>query len=169
MSYQLDRIKSALSSTVLKLRSDIEKTHKAGKIPADYSLGFTNGLIFAEHHINFRPGDPKFYNRTTSIGSLPKPVVLQTEKFSKVQGASEINESLRDSIIIAVRNLDAKDTVSFLNLQMAIKKLDEFEKQMSEMESELNKAGQGESDSVADESANGQDGSSPSPANTTKE
>jgi hypothetical protein len=73
------RIQVALWQTVSKLRKDIEELHAKELEPADYSIGFTNGLIFAEHKISERKGKPKFYTQRTSIGALPKPVHLVTD------------------------------------------------------------------------------------------
>ncbi len=125
---RMDRVKYALGSTVSRLREQIETSHKNGKIPADYSLGFCNAMIFAHHHVNMIPGEPKFYDRTTSIGTLPKPTVLKPN--SPIHGADEIYESLRDSVILAARNGDAKE---------AIKKMDDFVEQMASMEAEPTK------------------------------
>ena len=70
----MDGIENVLNKT----KQDVEKSHANGKIPADYSLGFLNALVFCDHHLNLRQGDPVFYERTTSVGSLPKPVVLNS-------------------------------------------------------------------------------------------
>ncbi len=40
---RFQEIKTALASTIDKLSASIESSHKKGKIPADYSLGFANG------------------------------------------------------------------------------------------------------------------------------
>lgn len=121
------RVKDALRSTVDKLRSQIEESHKNGKIPQDYSLGFCNALIFAEHHINMRAGDPKFYDRTTSIGSLPKPVALKSDQAIEEDGiyqslidtivlnayrlkeAAKAGEDIADSLAVLILALDQKD------------------------------------------------------------
>lgn len=74
---RMDRVREELQATVSKLSSSIEKSHSEGKIPADYSLGFANGVIFFEHMLSQREGGPKFFDRTTSIGALPIPIALR--------------------------------------------------------------------------------------------
>lgn len=99
---RMERVKDALTSTLNKLRDQIETSHKNGKIPADYSLGFTNGLIFIDHHINMREGSPKFYDRTTSIGTLPKPVALRSGDSVKDE---QTYQFLVDSTILRARQV----------------------------------------------------------------
>lgn len=133
---RMERIKDAIASTVAKLRSEVEASHKKGRIPADYSLGFANGIIFCDHHINMRSGEPKFYDRTTSIGSLPKPVVLKTDKYGDMQGADEIFESLRDKVILDARNCIASDGgidgLSFEKLKISVQQMDKFIEDLEE-------------------------------------
>lgn len=75
---RMDRIKEKLASTIQELSNNIETSQKNERIPADYSLGFANGVIFFEHMLNMRPGTPKYFTRTTSIGKLPVPLALIT-------------------------------------------------------------------------------------------
>jgi len=121
------QVKTALASTVTKARSDVERSYRKNKIPADYSLGFVNALIFYEHHVNGHVGQPKFYDRTTAIGALPKPVVLRTERFPNIMGADEMCEQHRDAVILAVRNGDQ------VGARIALKNLDKFMFQMEEI------------------------------------
>jgi hypothetical protein len=104
MKNKLDHVRKALSDTVKKARGDIENSHRLNRVPADYSLGFTNGLIFCDHHINQRFGDPKFYDRTTSIGYLPKPVVLVNKDDNRM-GAADIRQFLEADVLIQARGL----------------------------------------------------------------
>lgn len=62
------------------MSKSIEDSHKKGKIPADYSIGFANGLIFVEHQLSGRDGGPTFFDRISSIGTLPMPIALRTPK-----------------------------------------------------------------------------------------
>lgn len=127
------RVRNALSSTVSKLRDDIESSHKAGKIPADYSLGFTNALIFFEHQLNMKPGKPKFYDRTGPvIGSLPKPVVLKSDG---LLGKEEIFESLRDRIMLEARRM-SQGGDGLQSLITAFEQYDGFLDNLSEIETE---------------------------------
>lgn len=128
MSGRMNRIKESLASKVSELSEQIESSHKAGKIPADYSLGFTNGLIFVDHLINMREGKPKFFERTTSIGTLPKPVTLNSGNALKDE---MIFQSLQDAIILAARNvIESGDT---RELESAIKTMDNFVNDQLEM------------------------------------
>src|ERR1019366_9512713 len=72
LHYQKMRV--VLNGTLKKLTDKIEASYRAHKIPADYSLGFVNGLIFVAHQLSGKGGAPQFYNRKTSIGDIPKPV-----------------------------------------------------------------------------------------------
>lgn len=74
-------VRIAISATVQKLRGEIKAIHAKGNFPPDYSLGFANGLIFAEHKVCGYTGNPSFYNRTTSVGKLPKPIALDPADF----------------------------------------------------------------------------------------
>jgi hypothetical protein len=128
---RMERIKSALTSTVAELRSNIEKSHASGKIPSDYSLGFANSAIFFEHRLMMREGQPKLYSRTTSIGVMPVPTALNP-KWGNLQGAEEIYENLRDSVILAARNFlsvenSADDAnAEYLALEASVEKMDKF-------------------------------------------
>ncbi len=124
------RVKDALTSTLNKLREEIEASHANGKIPADYSLGFTNGLIFCDHHFQMRDGKPKFYDRTTSIGSLPKPMTLKDGKYKDLMGADAIFEEHRDRVILAARNVFDKG-YGLEPLQIAIDEMDSLVDQLS--------------------------------------
>lgn len=88
----IPRLKEELTKLILKLSSAIQKSHSEGKIPADYSLGFANGLILFEHKLNQRDGGPTFFDRTTSIGALPMPVALRTpgEVEKEFNGVAEV-------------------------------------------------------------------------------
>ena len=77
------RVRMFLDQAILKLESKIKASYEAKKIPADYSLGFINGLLYVQHQLNGGNGPPKFYNRETSIGTLPMPVALRTAEEMK--------------------------------------------------------------------------------------
>lgn len=163
----MQRVKDALASALTKLREDIEASHAAGKIPADYSLGFTNAAIFFDHRINMRPGDPKFYDRTTSIGALPKPMTLKDGRFKDVQGGDEIFEQLRDEVILAARNflsagVSGEPSATVENLDKAIKTMDKFIDDVTECQ----EAVKVEAASSQDAGTEGQEGSTPSTAST---
>ena len=96
-----DRVKNALKSTLTKLHSEIEKTRANGKITADYSLGFINALIWIEHQMLKKPGQPLFYNRTTSVGSLPKPTALNSGDATKDTTTYQV---LMDDVLLKVRH-----------------------------------------------------------------
>jgi hypothetical protein len=98
----MERVKEAIASTTNKLRSQVEESQKAGKVPAAYSLGFTNAMIFADHHVNMRDGQPKFYDESTSVGSMPKPSPLRTDQAIKEDQEFEF---LQDQILTAARGL----------------------------------------------------------------
>lgn len=72
------RVRVFLEAAIVKLEAKIKASYADKKIPADYSLGFLNGLLFVQHQLDGGKGPPKFYNRETSIGALPMPVALRT-------------------------------------------------------------------------------------------
>ncbi len=76
----MERVKEELQKVIFKLSTQIEKSHASGKIPSDYSLGFANGAIFFEHMLSQKEGGPRFFDRTTSIGTLPVPVALREKE-----------------------------------------------------------------------------------------
>ena len=109
---RLDRVKDALASTIKKLSTSIEESHKTGKIPSDYSLGFANGAIFFQHHLEQRSGGPKFFDRTMSIGVLPMPIALRApgeveNEFNMVAQLARKQEQifLQDQIIVQARGV----------------------------------------------------------------
>ena len=113
-------------------RTNIEKTLAAGKITADYSLGFVNALIFVEHQISKRPGEPVFYNRTTSVGMLPKPIALNSGDPTKDTTTYQV---LMDSVLLKCRHffaagnagLPPEKVMQGMNeLEHAIAELDRF-------------------------------------------
>lgn len=116
---RMDRVKAELAANVLKLSANVETSHKKGKIPSDYSLGFVNGLILFEHKLNLRPGTPKFFERTTSIGTLPIPVALRTnaEVESEFSGVLQIARRqeirfLEEQLLTQARGvIDAMDAI----------------------------------------------------------
>lgn len=109
---RMDRIRTELAATVRKLSAAIEKSHTEGKIPADYSLGFANGVIFFEHMLSQNAGQPRFFDRTSSIGTLPIPIALrekdQVEKeYNAIAGHARRQEEifLNDQIIVQARGV----------------------------------------------------------------
>lgn len=96
----IDRVKAGLRAMIKTHRDNIEKTMANGKITADYSLGFVNALIFMEHQISKRPGEPVFYNRTTSVGSLPKPIALNSGDPTKDTTTYQV---LMDHVLVKCR------------------------------------------------------------------
>lgn len=111
---RMDRVKEELRKTTLKLSAAIEKSHQEGKIPADYSLGFANAVIFFEHMLSLRDGGPKFFDRTTSIGTLPVPVALRSPQevateYNTVAAIARLKEQnfLQEQIITQARGVAA--------------------------------------------------------------
>lgn len=115
----------ALRATIAHYRKDIERSQEQGKIPADYSLGFINALIFVEHRFSGNKQKPSFYDRTTCIGSLPKPVVLATGNQIK---DSQTHQLLQDQILIAARCVasEPKNREHRVLLRQAFKQFDRF-------------------------------------------
>lgn len=167
---RMERVKAALASTITKLRGEIETSHKMGRVPQDYSLGFANGLIFADHHINLRDGSPKFYERTTSIGALPKPVVLHS-------GNAILDEQtyqfLQDEMILKARNfaqqakvegkiveLTSDSILALVEFQAALEKMDKFVTEQVEFQ----QAAQAEISGSLDAGTESHEGSNPSAA-----
>jgi hypothetical protein len=146
----MQRIKDSLTSTLNKLRQQIETTHKNGKIPADYSLGFTNALIFMDHRLNMRDGEPKFYDRTTSIGTLPKPVALNSGQALKDEQTYQFlqdcvmlrSRQVLDSLKIDDENktIDITDATlaALVEMKQAIEQMDKFVTERLEMEDSKN-------------------------------
>lgn len=115
---RMDRTRDSLALTLEKLKREIEEIHAKGNYPTDYSLGFCNALIFMDHKLNFRFGEPKFYNRTTSVGKLPKPIALDPDDFQKMIEANRSKsildiarlENIADKAMTVVRCLDKMET-----------------------------------------------------------
>lgn len=162
---RIQRVKDALASTVAKLSDEIKAIQAQGKTPAGYSLGFANGLIFANHHINLRDGEPKFFNATTSVGTLPKPQPL---KSAEEAAAEQEYEYLVDKVLTASRELlvaheateEVDPTPIMDELKTAFTNLDSFIEEQVNME----KAGQGEAQAAPDAGSSDQAGASPAPA-----
>lgn len=97
--------KKSLEDTLAKCRVDIEKIQEAGSYPHDYSLGWTNAMIFVLHRLNGQADQPKFYDRKTSIGELPRPMRFEHE-------AKEFEAERQEfEILIAQLEARAKDVV----------------------------------------------------------
>ncbi len=60
------RVMLALSSTLDKLRVEMEDLHAKNLRPSDYSLGFTNGVIFCVHNYEGHKEPAKFYDRAAA-------------------------------------------------------------------------------------------------------
>jgi hypothetical protein len=128
----LMRIKKAVSDTLGARRRDIEATRKAGKITADYALGFCNALVYFDHTLNERKCEPVYYNRTTSIGKLPVPIKLNSGDATK---DTTTYQFLMDQVLLHARALfvagNSKDSEAVLEamarLEKSIGSLDDFE------------------------------------------
>jgi hypothetical protein len=106
------RVRAFLAEVIAKNRAKIVESQKEKKIPADYSLGFINALIFVQHQFDGGQGMPEFYNRETSIGTLPIPVALRTsEEIRETFQTPEQHEAnvmlcfLESSIVTQARGL----------------------------------------------------------------
>ena len=98
-----------LKETVAKCRFDIEKIQVAGSYPHDYSLGWTNALIFCEHRLEGHSNKPRFYTQKTSIGEVPRPVTFQLTE--EQQADEAYYEKLIDDIL---EDVDALIKTPFL-------------------------------------------------------
>lgn len=119
--------KQALRDTIEKLRADIEKVQRTGGYPHDYSLGFTNGVIFVEHRLFGKAGQPKFYDQKMSINELPRPMKFEHEARRDAQEEKEHDE-LVDQILVDAQVLAAKfpDAPESTDLKNSLAKLDAF-------------------------------------------
>jgi hypothetical protein len=134
----MERAKEQLARRVNEFREKIAESQAGGRVPADYSLGMVNALIFCDHLINLRDGQPKFFDRTSmQIGNLPKPVAIQDGRFEEYMGGDKVYESLKDDVLLAARNVHGSsgpgDAGSKEKLQAAITKLDGFLDQMEKL------------------------------------
>jgi len=100
------RVLEALIDVRGKLEADIKALHTKGMHPADYSLGFTNGVIFCVHHIEGIAGNPKFYDQKTSVGTLPKPVKFEHQYEEEQLDNAELEAKI-DNIIDAALEVTA--------------------------------------------------------------
>jgi hypothetical protein len=142
-----------LRNRISLLKKDVEEAHVTGKLPADYSLGMINGLIFCEQIFSDRHGQPKFFNRTGSIGDLPKPVMLISGNAIKDTITYQL---FIDEIILKTRNLiwpTAQDRET--GVVAFTKKIDELKKTFKSLDdfiagetaiTEENKNGHGNGD-----------------------
>src|SRR4051812_34422964 len=100
----LGAIQRAVAATLQKLRGEIEDCHKRGVNPADYSLGFTNAMVMADHHLSMRQGEPEFYDHRTTIGKLPMPVKFTHEMIEEEAARAEFDAQM-GQIIVAAKEL----------------------------------------------------------------
>lgn len=123
-----------LRNRIALFRKEIKETQAKGKIPADYSLGMYNGIIFAEHLISCKKGRPEFFDRTTSVGDLPKPIALNSGNAIK---DTQTYQSLMEQVVLQSRNLvlnekgmlQGKDLVDCIEeLKKSITTMDDFVK-----------------------------------------
>jgi hypothetical protein len=120
------QIIAALDSTVQKLRNEVEDCHARGICPADYSLGFTNGMIFAQHKVKNLAGQPRFYDQKTSIGTLPKPVQFQHELEEERAQIAEYEAKVEDMREAARATVQDPSETNRLALGLAVVALDKF-------------------------------------------
>lgn len=162
---RMERVKEMLGNAVAENRSKVEASQKAGKIPSDYSLGFTNALIFTDHHINMRFGKPKFFDRTTSVGALPKPMALRAGRFHDIAGGDQIHDQLKDEVVLAARNfMTVTRARTRAEVDALMTKLDATISRLDKFEVDLEEARQGEVSESADAASEDQESSSPSRA-----
>lgn len=123
------RVKKEIKQRVEIFHREFKKTQEAGKIAADYSLGFGNAMIFFDHILNKRPGEAQFYNRTTSVGSLPKPIALNSGDLTKDTTTYQV---LMDHVLVHARkffetgNQGLDPTEQLALLEKSIQELDHF-------------------------------------------
>ena len=106
---RFENVVDMLRTQIEKFSKMIKLSQDSGKVPADYSLGFVNALIFCENAFSGRPPQAAtFFNRTTTIGKLPMPVALRTsDEIEKEFATLEIREAFRlaeenrDAVIVA--------------------------------------------------------------------
>ena len=140
---RMERVKSELAKRVSEFSDKIAESYKNNRVPSDYSLGMVNGIIFCDHLINMRDGQPKFFDRTTAIGELPKPVVLKSDRFSSLMGAEQIYEEYRETVILAARNaLDVRPGTTAAEAIKLIEPLRDAVLKMDGLVAELEKAQQ---------------------------
>lgn len=158
---RMQRVKDAIHATRLKNEEMVKKSLASNKIPNDYSLGFCNGIIFCDHYINMRPDKPDFYERTTAIGSLPKPVVLLPGPLAHIRGAEEVFMALRETVILSVRNMIKNPSdAACMAVEEALVNHDTFIEEL---------AAKAQISLSPDAGSAGQEGSIPSAAPETKE
>lgn len=132
-----ERVRAALRSTVAKVKHEINHVKKQGQKPAQYSLGFANGLILANHHLNNTGGTPEFFTEDEASDQLPKPVALLSPDQLAYQ---DREKELSDFVISDAENLVNRANqigdVPGLNteiteLRLAMGKLIEFYNEMA--------------------------------------
>ena len=132
---RMERVKDALNKTIAEYSKKIEISYSKNKNPHDYSLGFVNALIFIQHQLDAAPGEPKFFDRKGSIGSIPKPSVLSDdeEKF-RIQNDFYIGQIVTQARgLIENTGFNGKEIeigdlsiVSLIALKKAIQEHEEF-------------------------------------------
>ena len=137
------KVREALFATELRLRRDIEELHEKNLRPSDYSLGFTNGVIFCTHNYEGKIGKPKFYDHVTSIGELPKPVTFRHQVLQEAEHelklsvlTEKIIERARDAIHV-IENGPYADP-KFTLLLTALQDYDQF---LDSVEAKINPPG----------------------------
>ena len=114
------RVKEALLQTESKLRDDMEKLLAAKMRPADYSLGFTNGVIFCVHHLHGKPGRPTFYDQAASVGQLPMPVKFKHQEEEEALDNAEMDAKIQNIIDAARELVGGEEAQMFKPLQDAL-------------------------------------------------
>lgn len=128
-------VKNAIKATLNKLRKETEERQAAGKLVADYSLGFANAMVMVEHHLEGREGPPTFYDHNGSVGQLPKPVKFTHEMQEEENARAEFDAEMGQIIAGAKDLLDAMSpfelapevTPVAMKLSDLLKKFDEEE------------------------------------------
>lgn len=120
-------VRNAVAATLEKLRADIEESHARGASPMDYSLGFTNALIMADHHLALRQGEPQFYDHRGMTGKLPKPVKFTHETAEEELARAEYDAQVAQVLLQAMLVCEAfNDNVVIEKVRAEVDRLQEL-------------------------------------------
>jgi hypothetical protein len=153
-------IMQALKVTIAKHAQEIVNIQKKGGYPHDYSLGFTNALIFIEHRMSGRGGAPLFFDRKSAINELPRPVVFDHEYDSIAE--AKTYETLIENIIFrarAVSEAKPESTGQSDNIRDLAEAIENYDKFLEAKELQNAKEANDANQAVEESSTEGQTGS----------
>lgn len=156
----MNRVKEGIMRTM----ADVKRRYDAH--PNIYIAGFYNGMALCHHHLQGYAGKPDAIEVPAFRVDPPKPLEPQPPARDEQEYEFLIDKVLTASRAVLTSILDDSlhsAPTGTQDLFSALHDLDSF------IDGKMEEAGQGESTGAQDAGAQGQEGSSPSPASTDQE